>query len=342
MDQVYEPLKEFSPEYQFFLDRSTVLFGESSTGKSVIICDILHSLKSHIDLAVVFSPTDMQNGVYSAIIPKPLIHYKVTPLTVTTIWERQKKIAATYKKASNPEIIERLLRRIPNYSKFSTIRGEIKEKKKQSVGDVRENMGSDEAKKVEAEYDRLDALWAKKLISHYASTLSKMNLSEEEKFTLKYIDLNPRIVIVFDDCTDQLKKINKCPAIQELFYQGRHNYVTFIIGCHHDKTLDPELKKNIFVSVYTAKETASAYIERTSTSFDKATKARWHTAIGEAFSPTEKYQKLVWVRDDKKFFKWTAAVRRDFEFCSKTVWDFCTAIESTETRIDNAFNRDFD
>ena len=102
-------LPELELNYTHFLDRSTLLYGESGTGKSFIMVDILYQLKPYVDQIIVISPTDRQNHTYDkGIVPLPCIHYTISPTLLTDIWERQSALAAVYTKANNPEVLRAL------------------------------------------------------------------------------------------------------------------------------------------------------------------------------------------------------------------------------------------
>ena len=50
-----------------------IFYGETGTGKSTIIIDLLWNLSSKIPSCFVISPTESQNGTYHEIIPKMMI-----------------------------------------------------------------------------------------------------------------------------------------------------------------------------------------------------------------------------------------------------------------------------
>ena len=80
-----------------FLNQTTVLYGPSKTGKTVMIRHILHLLKGHCDQAIVISPTEVSNRSYSGIIPAQLIHTDMSTIGSTgktkgvlgIMWDRQ-------------------------------------------------------------------------------------------------------------------------------------------------------------------------------------------------------------------------------------------------------------
>jgi hypothetical protein len=170
-----------------------------------------------------------------------------------------------------------------------------------------------------------------------------MNLNADEQFTLKFINFNPRLVLIFDDCTDLLKKAKSNSVIQKLFYQGRWSYITVIFACHTDKALDPELKKNAFVSIFTEASCAHAYFERKSNDLDRDAKDRARLAVKAAFTPMAKYQKLVYLRSEKKFYRYTATLRKPFRFGSPYIWKYCEQVEAAAGSLSagNKFINDF-
>src|SRR5208282_5959325 len=136
---------------------------------------------------------------------------------------------------------------------------------------------------------RIQKLFIGRNIGHFRN----MKLSDDERHTLLYLNLNPRLLWVFDDCTNELTRFKKHQVVQELFYQGRHSYITVVMAAHTDKALDPELKSNGFVKIFAQECAARAYYSRDSTALDKTRKAAAFAACDDAFTPACKYQKLV-------------------------------------------------
>jgi hypothetical protein len=124
-----------------------------------------------------------------------------------------------------------------------------------------------------------------------------------------------------------LKTHKKHTVIQKIFFQGRHTCITAIIACHTDMAISPDLKKNAFINVFTEDTAARAYFDRASGNLDKEGKQRAHAAVKTAFAV--KHQKLVWVRDQKTFYKFTATKHDDFQFGSPHIREYSSQIEAT-------------
>lgn len=330
-------IEEIELSGQLFRDKLTLIFGTSGTGKTIVITDILGHLYNWADQIIVFSPTNPQNKSYTGIVPQPLIHLKITDRVLNDLWERQEAMQAIHTRASNVNILRQLF----NKCASNDIKRDIN-KIFQKLGEIKSSLqDEDEIKKVEED-------WAKFIAAAYRETISKFrsrltDLTPEEQFVLKYIDFNPRMVLIFDDCTDDLRRSRRHPVIQKLFYQGRHSAFTTIIAAHHEKSLDPELRKNAFTTIWTESQTAMSYMDKEFKS-DKELYRRAQLAINIALNdPDRPHQKLMWVRTERKFYRFTAQKRKGFRFCSPAVWSFCDRVGRADNDMpsNNKFMQEF-
>jgi RecA/RadA recombinase len=239
------------------LDRTTVLYGETGSGKSTVIVDILYLLQSYVEQVIVISPTDRQNHTYdSGLVPTPCIHYTITSQLLDDIWARQNALVSVYSRANNSSTLQSLFNRIVDNRVSRAIISDINRKledgrKEINAAESNTKTASSKIKDMEREYGKFTNLIYKQSINENRGYLQKLNLSKDEAFSLVYLNLNPRLVLIFDDCTEQLRRFKTHPVIQMLFYQGRWSYITAIIACHTDKALDPELKKNAYINIFT-------------------------------------------------------------------------------------------
>jgi hypothetical protein len=170
-----------------------------------------------------------------------------------------------------------------------------------------------------------------------------MKLTKDEAYTLKYFDLNPRLALIFDDCTDLISKFKKHPVIQKLFFQGRWAFITCLIACHTDVALEPGLKKNAFVTIFTEETSAHAYFERKTNDLTKEQKQRAANACKISFTSLSRFQKLAWLRDEGCFYIFTSRIHSNFAFGNQHFWEFCNKIkaEAGAIPINNKFIGDF-
>jgi len=333
------PLDELEYTYQHFIDQLTILYGESKTGKSTVIIDILSHLNSYIDQIIVFAPTDRSNNTYqSGTVPLPCIHYEVSVKVLEDIYERQEALTLVYKRANNPEIIDSLIAKINN-PMINKILAGIAAARNNSIADVSKTMDAELAaaaiEKIDAKYNKVVTGVKKTMIEKHKNRLLEM-ANEDERHAIQFLHLNPRIVLIFDDCTEQLDKIKRERVTQMIAYQGRHVFITTLIAIHTDKNLDPAFKKNAMNSIYTEESCMMAYIERASNSFSKDAKRAAMEAMRSAFTPVAKFQKLIWIRDEKKYYRFTAKKHDNFTFGSSVVWEFCKNIQKTGGSIESS------
>lgn len=332
-------IQELKPDYTMFLDKTTVLYGESGTGKSTLMKDILYMLQPHVHQIIVISPADAQNSAYSDIVPKPCIHYDVSEQHLNDIFERQMMLANVCKLANDDSILRGVYSMIPSGKR--AMYDEAIMSVDRRLAALKEN--ASDTSKAEAECKKFQVAIRKHAIGQNIRLLYQLPLTENQRFAIEYMNVNPKMVIIFDDCTEKLNKMKQCEVIQSMFYRGRHAELTIIIGCHTDKTLDTAVKKNTFVSIFTANGAARAYFNRASSDFDRATKNKAFRAIDTIFSDTLPHQKLVILRGNSAFYKYTATRRDDFRFGSDALWEFCDKVKCADGTLaqSNKFLYDF-
>lgn len=313
-------IPEFDFHYRYFLDHTTNVYGGSGTGKSFIIKDIALSLKPHIDQIIVFNPTDRSNKSYSGSwVPTPCVHYDIKIETILNIWERQTALASVYTRVHTESVIHSLISKLPNARTVLSNIELIKQRQAQYSEELR-NSGMDSTAvktsidNIAMDSERLIRLIYTKLISDHADYLRSQHLTEAEDFSVRFINLNPRMLIIFDDATDLLAKIKNHPIIQKIFYQCRWVFLTVICAAHTDKAFLPEVKKNCFVSIFTEEVAARGYFERPSNDFGKEARQEGAAAYKSVFKPAGTNQKLIYIRDMKALYRYTAPKHPNVSF----------------------------
>ena len=66
-------VKELEKQYDYFLNKTTILFGATNSGKTTILLEMLYLLKDKIPSIFVFCPTSDSNKSFEGIVPDPFI-----------------------------------------------------------------------------------------------------------------------------------------------------------------------------------------------------------------------------------------------------------------------------
>lgn len=333
------PIEELKMTYKLLLDKSTMLFGESKSGKSTIIRHMMSLLNPHIEQVIVISSSDDTNKTYGGVtVPRPCVHKVITDKLLNDVWQRQQALSNIYKRASDLTVLKRMFNEIatPTARHFISLVHDYRAKcerelREESTGDV-----SAKLEEINADVDELVIKTYKHFIGQNVAHFNqKKNLSKNEKLTIQYLNLNPRLLWIFDDCTSQLERFKKHPVIHELFWQGRWSFITVIIATHTDKSFPPEIKSGTFLKIFAQETIARAYYLRESTAIDRAKRNEVIGYIDETFTPAKKFQKLAYNRETSKFYKYTADIVPEFRFGSPIIWQFCDLIASESDAMQN-------
>ena len=335
------------------LMRTTVMYGESNSGKSTIIYHMLKLLRQFIPIFIVISPTAASNGDYDDRIPAVLIFREPTKETFKAIYQRQEAAAAFYRKANKLDILESLYIKIRD-KKMDNIITAIKRKRVFAKQRVSEQYSSDVSKR-DSELKSIDDTHDETLRNVYRMSIrkhkeylgKKYQLSSEQSYCLKYLDFNPNMGLIIDDCAAQIKQWGKDETIGKIYYQGRHNYITSIYTFQHDKLLDTNFRQNAFNSIFTTEKCARAYFTRPTNNFDKEEQSKIKGILKEIFSdddPKKKFQKFVYQRESKQpYYRFIAQTYPKFKVCFPYVQKYCELVKSNEECFDdsNPFMRNF-
>ena len=332
--------------YKYYLNRSTILFGASNSGKSTILVEILYLLRNLVPNIFVFAPTADANGAFDGIIPSPLIFKSVDIDTLKNIYKRQQAATKIYNKVNDLNKLRMLFGKVAdnksieaarlahsNASKF------IKNKERDMSINFSERRSS--IIDIEGVRDKYLKKLYKNVIRSSSKRLKHTNLTELDRYIVTYLDFNPNCVVVFDDCGAILKKFQKEEVVRKIIFQGRHNYINIILTLQDDLNLDSSIKKNAFVNIFTTGRCATAYFERGSNSFSKKEKAFAGKIINHVFESSSKknkikdFKKLVYLRDDINPFRYTIAdIYEGFKFGSPSVWKMCNRITKDNKACD--------
>lgn len=349
-----------------FIDKTIAIYGPSKTGKTVITKHIMKLLNDYIEQILVVAPTEPSNRSYEGFVDPPFIHYRLflanengkkTPDSVGAlnflecVWRRQEMMAAIYTRANKLDTLADLFQRIPKkdraegfayIKKMNDTRLHFKSKiSKKYPND--EGRRDEKLKEVDEKFNKtLIQIYKKFIFPHYESLWLISNLSEDEQYSLKFLNFNPRLLLIFDDCAAQLKPLFNKDIFRKLFYQNRHSFITVILCFQDDTDLPPNLRKNAFVNFFTESVVCTTNFERSK--LPKETKLYIMEIIKAIFS--KDHRKLAYIREDdtrRHFYHVQFPYPKKFKFGGKAFRDLCEYVQSSGSTMDkeNPFYENF-
>jgi len=281
-----------------------LLYGETDSGKSTILFEILYLLKDKMAIPLVFCPTNYTDSDFDKMVPPECIFNNVDIKKLEDIWIAQEDRTKKYKIANDLGVLKSLFDRVA--SQCDKNKGDqIIFYAKRHINDLERNHGLSrgivKSEKLHIEKRRKNSLIRlfKEHIKSNKTNLMNMDLDEEERIAINFLDMNPRIVLIFDDCMSTAKLWGKSEVVKKLFYTGRKYFITQIYTLQDDHGIPPDLRKNSMISIFTSSNSANTYFGTPSNGITARDKKNAHKIIDAIFrerrgSPPH-FQKLVYI-----------------------------------------------
>lgn len=315
-------LRWLPKDMDLYLDKTTLLFGASFTGKTVVIEEIMYMLKDHIPNYIVVANENSKKA-YQNKLPPRCIRKDLSKKKIQQLWDRQFYTTQLYNTANDINVLESLFQKMPDRESIVMLNA-IKKRAAECIQTIERSPNLNFAQK-KSQKTAIEELQLKRVKDIYKITirknqqyLSKQRLSPHETIALEYLDLNPRLMIIIDDCTDKFTmwmkyfKKGEVNPFSSIFYQGRHNYVTFVFAAHNDKIVESEFRQNSRVSIFTdTKSATTSFVNRTSNGYSRDEMKEAVKYITRVFKTesngVKNHQKLCYVREDPYPFRYTIA-----------------------------------
>ena len=344
------PALELGAEH--FVDKTTVLYGPSKTGKTVFVKHILWLTRRSFDQVLIVSPTEVMNSAYRGIVPPQLIlerpwkpdprdpgkddGHQGTVRFLTDILERQQHIVSAAGRAGRPAALRRLFRRLlpPGRQRAERMLARMARKRAAATRSIEQRFAAgrrDRMLRRIAEKDaEVEARLYRSCIGRETDRLWRLELDADERFSLKHLRLNPRLLLVFDDCADELKRVFQKEIFRKIFYKGRHYQLTVVLTCQDDTDVCSNLRKNAFLSVYTSEIVCVANFERASNKYPARLRKYVREIAPELFRD---YRMLLYLREDetrRNLYHVKVPESGGFTCCSEAVWELCRRVKAEE------------
>lgn len=328
------PFADMNPNR--FLRYTTIMYGASQTGKSTLLKDILYRIKDEVPNIIIISTTNESNNMYTGMVPDQCILSNPTAEGIREILERQKITVSLYKKANNLDTLIKICDLI-NELNTSTRINFIRKKSQEKISMIESsnlNYGDKkgQVKLIEEVANKKITEICKECINRNKQDLMNKNLSDEFKTAIKYLNINPNICVVFEDCAHLVNEWAKDPSLCEVFFNGRHWYVTSIYTFQEAVKLPSELRKGTFNNFFTDANNAIGFFNNKTNAFTNQTKKNADVIAQFLFRPNPNgapnFKKMVFNRTDQvSQLRYVVAEEiPDFRMGSKYLWELCNNI----------------
>jgi hypothetical protein len=341
-------LKWFKKDYKRFLGKTTIIYGSTRSGKSTIIDEIMFLCKEYITSIFVIcnSTVTISASTYYQKVPNNCIKNDVSIEWLEKFLEIQKGRTALYDTANGMKTLKSVFDKLP-LSSDKDLERRINEFTNKSKISIENNTKIDSNQK-KLNIQELDKEKENHLRKLYKSAIRKNRciiekdhvLTDDESICIKFLDFNPNMMLIIDDCAANIKKwIKSSTVIKELMYNGSHYHFTQVITAQDDKEIDSEIRKNALISIFTTDIASNANFTRTSNNYSKHMKAQAALCTKRVFKQIgneSKFKKLVYIQHDENPFLFTIAdIYDSFRMGQDSLWKIDEKISSRNPNVAN-------
>jgi hypothetical protein len=334
-----------------FLEKTLIIYGASNSGKTTVIVELMKILSPYIPVCWICAPFDRTTRSYSRRVPEQAVHYNLNPAHIEGLIKLQDAKAKVYRMVNSETSLTPLFNKVANQqdkAKIQEMRGMLSRYTSmihQEVPDRRQQKLLND--KMQEHTQNSIVQYMKRTITRAKTdgTLMANQLSPVEQTMVKMLWINPRILIILDDTTAQFKKISKSPHLEDIFYAGRHNWITLIATFHSDTAMPASLRRNVFLAMFMSAENARRFFFATGQTqgmrMEKHERAKIEEILRVVFGsdnsePLVPYCKLVYCREasaGERFATHVAVLMDDnqFQFGSDKFREYCSKVSKDET-----------
>lgn len=325
-----------------FLNRLTILYGESGTGKTMLISHILHSLKDKIPIAIVANPTNKLNKSYDSIFPSQAIHDDMSKDLLIRIFKRQTQSLVMHNLIHNIHVLDPIFRKVASgddHQKIQKLK-EVLYRTSQSIRNEYDEVESEHMihKIEEMHQEKCITIMRKAIFKKQTSLLNDHMLSEEQQIIVKNINFNPNILLLLDDCASSVKEWKDLKEMKQLFFEGRHYHATVILAMQNESILPPPLRNNAHINIFTTEAVVNTYFKKDSSGISSSQRKKIYDIAKVIFEDSgdrkrPNYKKMCFfgpvIKVDKRI-QYIIARPRIFRFGSDVYWELCQRIKKND------------
>lgn len=348
------PIPRVDDAQQYFLNRLTIVYGPSGSGKSSIILHILNTLRDHVPIGIVCCPTAAMNSDYDNIFPNQCIYDDLTKPLLQRIFQRQNNVMTMYNLVRDPDTIKPLYKFVADSDSNAKIE-KLDSIYRKGCQDIKSGYGDDE---IDSAIGELTQKYNKKLVKimrgciiNNIKRLQSCNLTEMQISLLNNFQINPNLCLLLDDCAASIKEWKDLTETKQLFFQGRHFRLSCILSFQNDSILPPPLRMNAHISLFTTEKIVNTFFNKASSGASNEDRKKIAKIASDIFATSEdrsrpNYKKLVVfgavIKTEHKI-QYMIGNPKKKKFGSAALWDLCNQVqrETSSSVSSNSFSKMF-
>jgi len=349
----YGKLPFASDKSDIYFRKTSIFYGPSNTGKTTMVKHYLKKMQNHIPNIIVVAPNAKLNNDWDGYVPDKFIITSPTEEYLATVLEKQKNAVLMYNTVNNLTTLRSLFMRLNNYSSKKE-EDNIKKWARDAIQRTENSSQLNYAQKTE-NIEKINEDFNEALIKLYKNTIQNgrksleqmTNIPENERYSLKYLWYNPSLILILDDCAAQVRKWGKNETINRIFFEGRWFWITSIYTMQSDKGLDPGIRRNTFMNIFTDASCASIFFKNPNNGLTKDQRKKAEILCQFIFKENsngaKNHKKLIYSRlDPKSKFRYViAGIHPKFRMGSNAQWKLSDDIPQEKSENDANFTGSF-
>lgn len=314
------PIKWIERTYDMYFNKTALVLGGSESGKTVMLEEAINLLKEYIPNFIVVAPSTSR-AAYKKKLPARCIKEDLSRRAWMALWERQVSVTQIFNIANDPEVLNSV------GLKYGTkeIRVQVEAIIARGKGCIEAIQASnyDFAQK-KAQVVKVEEIMKKRtreiykvFIRENGAYLQKQDLNDKEKIAVVYVDLDPNLCLVIDDCSEMIEswiklfKKGEFNPIKAIFFKGRWQNITLLFGAHDDKFFPTEIRKNAHTIIFCRSDTLVSAVGKAGSGYSKAQKRLAEEMAGRIFddehSKVKTHKKFIFCRAARPEFRYSIA-----------------------------------
>tara|TARA_R110002033_G_scaffold55527_3_gene104441 strand:+ start:351 stop:1406 length:1056 start_codon:yes stop_codon:yes gene_type:complete len=305
-------------DYSMYIDKMTTIYGKSNSGKSFLIKEIIKILSPYIPNILVFGSMNIADD-YSLYVPENAIIHDLTVDGFKAILARQEQVALLYKEGRNVKKLLKMFDKVATSDEKQTL-AKISYKFDKEIGNIK-RLRCEYARKA-GKINKLNDIKEKAHREYYQKILKRhkndSRFNTHEKAVIQYFDVNPRMLIVMDDCAPILDPLKKDMSLIKAAFQGRHSFITSVFAMQNTTMMPAPLRQNSMLLLFTTSAAVNNFFDNNAAGQKHNHKVARQYADAIFGANENHHKKMAFIPDQNQFYYTLANVYPPFEFGSRS------------------------